>query len=61
MAGLVLSMAVIVLTSLFNDTITTPEDVEKKLGLNVLGTLPLEESEADDYTPKKKKKRKGKK
>ena len=61
MAGLVLSMAVIVLTSLFNDTITTPEDVEKKLGLNVLGTLPLEESEADDYTPKKKKKKKGKK
>ena len=54
-------MAVIVLTSLFNDTITTPEDVEKKLGLNVLGTLPLEESEADDYTPKKKKKKKGKK
>ena len=32
---------------LFNDTIMTAEDVEKKLGLNVLGTLPLEEAEDD--------------
>ena len=33
----------------------TAEDVEKKLGLNVLGTLPLEEAEDDgeDKGPKK--------
>ena len=32
---------------LFNDTIIDTEDVEKKLGMNVLGTLPLDESEDD--------------
>ena len=43
------------LSYLFNDTIMTAEDVEKKLGLNVLGTLPLEEAEDDgeDKGPKK--------
>ena len=60
MAGFVLSMAIIVLADLFNDTIATPEDVEKKIGLNVLGTLPLEESEADDYIQKKRRKKRRK-
>ena len=60
MAGLVLSMAIIVLANLFNDTIATPEDVEKKIGLNVLGTLPLEESEDDDYIQKKRRKKRRK-
>ena len=41
--GAFLAMAIIVISYLFNDTIITAEDVEKKLGLNVLGTLPLEE------------------
>lgn len=59
MAGVILSMAVIIISSLFNDTIATPEDVEKKLGLNVLGTLPADESEDDsDRSSKKKKRRK---
>ena len=57
MAGFILSMAIIVLANLFNDTIATPEDVEKKIGLNVLGTLPLEESEDDDYIQKKRRKK----
>ena len=60
MAGFVLSMAIIVLANLFNDTIATPEDVEKKIGLNVLGTLPLEESEDDDYIQKKRRKKRRK-
>ena len=53
--GAFLAMAIVVLSYLFNDTIMTAEDVEKKLGLNVLGTLPLEEAEDDgeDKGPKK--------
>ena len=46
-AGAFLSIAVIVVSYLFNDTIIDTEDVEKKLGMNVLGTLPLDESEED--------------
>lgn len=45
--GALLAIAVVGLTYLFNDTIMSAEDVERKLGLNVLGTLPLEESEED--------------
>lgn len=45
--GMLLAVAVIVLSYLFNDTIMTAEDVEKKLGLNVLGSLPLEDVEDD--------------
>jgi capsular polysaccharide biosynthesis protein len=47
MLGMFLAVAIIVLSYLFNDTIVTAEDVEKKLGLNVLGSLPLEETEYD--------------
>ena len=56
--------AVVIMSYLFNDTIMTPEDVEKKLGLNVLGTLPMEESEDDGEkrsTKRRRKKGKGKK
>ncbi|MDD6290912.1 MAG: Wzz/FepE/Etk N-terminal domain-containing protein [Lachnospiraceae bacterium] len=42
-----LAVAIVVIAYLFNDTIMNAEDVEKKLGLNVLGTLPLEETEYD--------------
>lgn len=62
--GGVFACAIIVLSYLFNDTIMTPEDVEKKLGLNVLGTLPMEESEDDGEkkaTKRHRKKGKGKK
>lgn len=45
--GMFLAVAVVVISYLFNDTIMNAEDVEKKLGLNVLGTLPLEEAEYD--------------
>lgn len=43
--GALAAMAVVVVLYLMNDTIMTAEDVEKKLGLNVLGTLPLEEKD----------------
>ena len=68
MAGAVVACAVIVITFLFNDTIMGAEDIEKKLGLNVLGTLPLEEAEDDgegrgtvkNTKPLRKKKKSGK-
>ena len=51
--GGLLAAAIVVIAYLFNDTIIDPEDIEKKLGLNVLGTLPLEEAEYDGETKKK--------
>jgi len=56
--GGMLTVLLIVCTYLFNDTISTPEDLEKKLGLNVLGTLPLEDAEYDGEKTKKKSKKK---
>lgn len=47
MLGGVFSVAIVVIAYLFNDTISTPEDIEKKLGMNILGSLPLEETEDD--------------
>ncbi|HCS00164.1 MAG TPA: capsular biosynthesis protein, partial [Lachnospiraceae bacterium] len=43
--GLLAAMALITVTYVFNDDIVTPEDVENKVGLRVLASLPLEESE----------------
>lgn len=63
-AGAFLVIALILVTYIFNDTITTPEDIERKLGMNILGTLPLEEAEDDGErkgSRKKKKTAKGKK
>lgn len=48
--GAFLAMAIIVITYLLNDTIMNAEDVERKLGLNLLGTLPFEEETADTVT-----------
>lgn len=45
LAGLLLAAAIVIVAYLLNDTIMTPEDIEKKMEIHVLGTLPLEESE----------------
>lgn len=45
LVGAFLAMALVILTYLLNDTIMSAEDVERKLGLNLLGTLPLEQEE----------------
>lgn len=55
--GMLLAMAMIVISYLMNDSIMNPEDLEKKLGLHVLGSLPLEEEEYDGEPVKKKKKK----
>ena len=41
--GLLLAGAWVTVTWLLNDSILTPEDAQKKLGLNILASLPLEE------------------
>lgn len=48
LVGAFLAMAIVVISYLLNDTIMSTDDVERKLGLHLLGTLPLEEEEADD-------------
>ena len=58
--GALLAVVIVVLSYLLNDTIMTAEDVEKKLGLNVLGTLPMEESEYDGETKSSRRKKKPK-
>ena len=39
--GVVLSGGLVLLTYLLNDTVKTPEDVEKYLGLSTLGSIPV--------------------
>ena len=41
-AGFIISVPLAVLLYLLNDKIMTPEDLEKKTGLNTLATLPME-------------------
>lgn len=42
LAGLIISVGIAVLLYLLNDKIMTPEDLEKRTGLNTLATLPME-------------------
>jgi capsular polysaccharide biosynthesis protein len=41
--GIVLSAGLVIVMYLLNDTIATEEDVEKYLGLNTLGMIPMDE------------------
>ncbi len=51
--GLALAVAVIWIVYLSNDTIMTPEDMETKVGMQVLGSLPLKEAELDESASRK--------
>lgn len=53
--GVVLAIAVVVITYLSDDTIKTPDDVERYLGVSVLSSIPV--MEADEKGRKKKKKK----
>lgn len=54
--GAILSIGIVVVLYLMNDTIMNAEDVEKKLGLHMLGSLPYEgEIDEDKKTATKKK------
>lgn len=56
--GVIAAMAVVIIVYLTNDTIKTEEDVERYLGLSVLGNIPLMEQEAKSKRQKSKKRRK---
>ncbi len=43
--GFVMAGILVVLQTIFNDDIMTPEDVENKVGIKVLASLPIEEEE----------------
>ena len=55
--GAVLSIIIIVAAYLLNDTIMTPEDVEKRIGLNVLASIPEGEEEYNESGKRNKKKK----
>ena len=57
-AGLLSAVALIVISYLLNDTIINAEDVEQKLGLNLLGTLPFENGKSGNDRAKKEKRKK---
>lgn len=54
--GILLAMVIIVISYLSDDTLKTPDDVERYLGVSVLSSIPVLESE--DKGKKKKKKKK---
>lgn len=58
LAGFLLAAMVVTVFYLLNDTIMTAEDVERKLGMNLLGSLPEEVHEFDGKKAKKVKKKK---
>lgn len=45
LAGIAIAVGIILLGYMFNDTIKCPEDVEKYVGLSVLGSIPLTEDD----------------
>lgn len=45
LAGMVIAMAIIFIRYMMNDTIKRPEDVERYLGVSVLGSIPIMESD----------------
>ena len=53
--GAILAMGVVIVSYLLNDTIMTTDDIEKKLGMTVLASIPMDETEYDGNTKKSKK------
>ena len=58
LAGVLIAAAVILISSLSNDTIKTQEDVERYLNLSILGTIPMSEEDRKNKKKKKQKKQK---
>lgn len=59
--GMVLTIAVVVVRFLLNDTITTSDDVERYLGLSTLALIPFSEELDDSMEASRSKKKKKKK
>lgn len=60
-AGIFVSAFIIVVIYLLNNTISSEEDVEKYLGLNNLGVIPIEEGSVEQMMRDKRKRRRGQK
>lgn len=58
--GIVIAIGIIVLIFIFDDTIKTPDDVEKYLGLTVLTSIPIREESGKAKKAKKPKRVSGK-
>lgn len=58
--GALLASALIIISYLLSDTIMTPEDVERKIGIQVLASLPMEDEENHNERKKHSKKKKKK-
>jgi capsular polysaccharide biosynthesis protein len=56
LAGLILAVLIIIVLYMLDDTIKGPDDIERYLGISLLGTIPLDESL--NHKKKSKKKRK---
>lgn len=56
--GVIIAMAVVIIVYLTNDTVKTEEDVERYLGLSVLGNIPLMAEETKSKKQKSRKRRK---
>ena len=59
--GIFLAAAFVIVSYLMDDTVSTPEDIEKYLGLNTLASIPMKEEEAEAAKKRKTKKKKGRK
>lgn len=55
--GVIIAMAAVIIIYLTNDTIKVEEDVERYLGLSVLGSIPLSEKESRSKKKKSRKRR----
>lgn len=57
--GAFLAMGILCILYILDDTIKNPEDVEKTLGVSVLGSIPVLKSESDFRKKGRRKRRKG--
>ena len=58
MLGILLAAAVFVVSFMMNDKVTTAEDVERYLGISVLGSMPIDEEQLKQKKARKKQKHK---
>lgn len=56
LVGFILAAGIIIIRTITNDSIKTSDDVEKYLGLSVLGQIPLEEKDRENAKKMKRKK-----
>lgn len=55
--GVIIAMAIVIIIYLTNDTIKVEEDVERYLGLSVLGSIPYSDKESRSKKQKSRKRR----